>query len=820
MSDLRDAIRSVFSSPIVTTAAVLSLALGIGANTALFSIVNSVLLRPLPVREPERLMLLGIGEEMEYIWTSRMWDELRNSHANLFDGMVASNGTRFDIASGGPVQQIDAYYVSASYFAVLDVRAVLGRVFTAEDEARDGGADGPVTVISHEYWQRRFNGDVDVIGRTMTIERVTFTIVGVTPAGFYGLDVGDRFDVLVPLGMEPRLTPFHSRIVNDSEWLTVMVRLRQGQSVESLASALRAVQRPFREATLPAGWPLEEYIAEPFRVQPAATGTSYVRYRFTQPLVVLSVVAVLVLLIACANIANLMLARAVGRRREFGVRLALGAPRWRLARQVLVESLVVAGAGAMIGLMFAQWGAHILLHQFSTDTFTVRLDLPIDWRVTAFTVVATGLTALLSGTVPALRASRSNPLLSLRATADAPAGGWGMGSALVAAQVGLSVVLLVAAGLFIRTFVTLSTGDSGFVTAGLMTVHLDGRHSGLAPADRVRTFEEVRKVAATVPAVSSAVVAPFAPFNGGGMRFPVDLEGAAPRSGRDRMVWGVAVSPGWFVTVGPPLAAGRDFTDRDTAQSPPVAIVNEEFVRVFLGGAPPLGRLFRGGQSAQPAPVEIVGLARNAHYRTLRQPVLPLVFLPVAQATNREAFPFATLIIRTQVSDPALLARPLTAAIGSVNRDLSLTFQPYATRLRSMLVRERSIAVLSAFFGGLALLLSAVGLYGVTAYNVHRRRREIGVRIALGAVPGMVIRLVIRRVAVLVAIGALSGAVVALWAARLVESLLFGLEARDPATTVMAVSVLAAVAAFAAWLPARRAARLDPSVVLREGGNW
>jgi putative ABC transport system permease protein len=711
-------------------------------------------------------------------------------------------------------------------FDTLGVPAILGRTFTPADDTRGGGPDGAVAVISYSFWQRQFGGAADAIGKRLDLERVGFTIIGVTGPDFFGPDVGRAFDVAVPIGVEPLVRGKESWLdARSTWWLTVMARLKPGQSVDAGTAAIRGVQPQIREATMPPDWrpsDKDRYLKEKFTLVAAGTGNSSMRQRYERPLLTLLVVVGLVLLIACANIANLLLARATARRHELSVRVALGASRWRLARQLLCESFVLAGSGAAAGMLLASWASRLLVRQLSTQTSTVFLDLSPDWRVLAFTIGVTVATALLFGTVPALRASGVAPIDALKehgrgTSSDSRAG---LASGLIVAQVALSLVLVVAAGLFMRTFSSLSGLHLGFDRDRVLLVTINAQRTEIPPADRLATFERIRQRVLAVPGVASAAVSLVTPVSGSTWDNRVDISDSVDLPERERQSNFNAITPGWLTTFGTPLIAGRDIAGGDRKGTPPIAIVNQTFARKFLNGASPIGHTVTtggAGPGAEP-PREIVGVVGDAVYRALREPVPPTMYVPLAQLdeSRRPAPASMSVSVRSATGNPALLARSVSAAISGVNRDLALTFRPLVDQVNASLTQERIVAMLAGFFGALALLLAAIGLYGVTSYAVSRRRTEIGIRMALGAAPGGVVRMVLSRVTLLVVIGVAVGGALSLWASKFVETLVYGLEPRDPVTLAGAAVVLAAVGAIAGWLPAHRASRIDPAEVLRD----
>ncbi len=824
MSDIRDAFRALRATPVVTIVAVLSLALGIGANTAIFSILDSLLIRTLPVKEPQHLAVLGHGNAAgDTAWTNPIWEQVR-AHRDLVGDAFAWSAGRMNLSQTAQTEYVDGIFASGRFFDALGVQAILGRTFGEADDARGGGPDGPVAVISYRFWQSRFGGAADVVGRALTFDHVTYTIIGVTPPEFFGVDVGRTFDIAVPIGTEPLVRGKDSSLdARSNWWLSIMIRTKPGQSFEAAAAALRGIQQQIRDATMPPQYreqDKKEYLQEALVLTPAATGTSGLRDRYQKPLVTIMVVVSLVLLIACANIANLLLARAMARRHEMSVRLALGASRARLTRLLLTESLLLSGCGALLGTFVAYWGSRLLLRQLSTSTNTVFLGIGIDWRMLGFTALVAVTTALLFGTAPALRASRVQPNEALKQQGRGVIGDsrFSLGNLLVVVQVALSLVLVVAAGLFMRTFSSLAHLDLGFDRNPILVANVGILRTGLEPARRPDLYERLRQAAASVPGVRMAAASAVTPVSGSSWQYGVErIDDRLVLPEKDRGVYVNVVSPGWFQTYGTRLLAGRDFTDRDGRNARQVVIVNETFARKFFNGQNPVGHRLRQPEFPNRPAVdqEIVGYVQDAVYRSLRMAVPPTMYVPLPQ--QQVMPPSISISVRAAGGSPALLTHSLMSALTSVNPNITLTFRPLAEQVNNALVQERVIAMLSGFFGGLALLLAALGLYGVTSYAVNRRKTELGIRLALGAAPAGVIRLVLRRVAVLVAGGVIVGGAASLVAAKYVATLLYGLQPRDPVTFASAAAILCTIGALAGWLPARRASRIDPARVLREG---
>lgn len=816
--DIRAAYRSLRATPVVTAIALASLALGIGANTALFSILNGLVLKPLPVSEPERLALVDDGS-----WTNPIWEQIRPHSRELFDGAFAWSFTSFDLSESGRREMATGAYASGDIFDVLGTQAVLGRTFTAADDARGGGPDGAVAVISHGFWKTHFAGAPSVIGQRLLLNRKPFTIVGVLQPSFFGMDVGRVADVIIPLADEAVIAGSDSTLdVGQGWWLEIYLRRKQAQSIEQAALALNSLRPAIRDVAVPQQWDAKtrsEFLKDPFTLIPGTTGQSTLRGRYEQPLTIVMVVVVAVLMIACANIANLLLARATARRQELSLRLALGASRFRIGRQLFAESLLLATAGAAIGLAIAKWGSAILVSQLATSVNRVVIDLGLDWHVLGFTAGIALATTLLFGLAPAFSIAGLAPNDALKEQGRSVAGDrrYGIRSVLVVVQLALSLVLVVGAGLFVRTFSTLTSAPLGFNPAQLLVVNVTMSPGVVGDEHRAEMAHRLGDAAATVPGVERASISLFAPMSGMSWNDRVTVRDGIELTGRQAETWVNGVGSGWFDTYGIRVLSGRDFSNVDTKNSQKVAVVNQAFVKKFIGdGAPALGRVIvsQGPPGAPSYEIEIVGVVSDSIYRSVRQGIVATMFMPFDQMDRMGTT--VPVTVRLAADGSGDREQVLAAALTRVDGGSALSFRPYEDMLRGTLAPERITALLSAFFGGLALLLAGLGLYGVTSYSVNRRRSEIAVRMALGASVTGVVRNVLGRVGATVFAGIALGVALSWWLSTLVATLLFGLPPRDISTIILASAILAITGLVAGWLPARRAARLDPTAVLRE----
>jgi putative ABC transport system permease protein len=819
--DVRYAVRTLAANKGFAAAAILSLTLGIGANTAIFSIVDAVMLRSLPVEDPSRLveMYAGDGAKKSPYVTNPIWEAVRDRQ-QAFSGTLAYSPDRFDLAAGGESHFADGLWVSGDFFRMLGVPALRGRIFVDDDDRHGGGRSGPVAVISYAFWQANFGGDPNVLGKTVSLNRHNFEIVGVTPHWFRGIIADKSYDVAIPIGCEPIIHTDLSALDKTSWWwLRMMGRLKAGETLEQANARMNSIAPEINRATLP-HWKAEgqaRYLKRSFALKSGAAGFSITGTQYKTALFTLMTVVGLVLLIACVNIANLLLARATSRQREISIRLAIGASRMRVIRQLLTESLLLAFAGGICGLLFSVWGARLLVRLLSTKTNQLDIDLSPDLSVLLFTLGIAMFTGIIFGLVPALRATGIGPNHALKENARGGVQGgtrFTLGKALVTGQVALSLMLLAAAGLFLGTLRNFLNVDAGFNPHHVLLVKAAVPPDRLPLPLRTPLFSKILSDLRALPNVRSAASSMMAPVGRFTWNQDAHPEGYQQQAGEeDVLVYLNRVSPGYFKTMEIPLLMGRDFSEHDTLSSPVAMIVGEETARHFWGNQNPIGKTITMEGPRGNIAYHVIGVVKNVKYAELNDPVFKTGF--VASTQDPEPGPELGFEIRYDGPVEALIAS-LRPAIGAINKDATLEIHTLDAQIADSLVQPRLVALLSSFFGLLALLLATIGLYGVISYAAARRRAEIGIRMALGAAEGAVTWLILRDVALILTVGTILGVAVSLIAGRFIKSLLFGLEATNPATLALAAAVLCTAAMLAAYVPARRASQMDPMTALRE----
>jgi predicted permease len=861
--NLKYAWRGLARAPLFTMVAVGSIALGIGANTAIFTLVDEVLIRLLPVKAPDELVLFN-GSRNHYgsnsggnMLSFPMYEDFRDNFVEragaplprvsatvpnpaptpkVFSGLFARRPIAMNVGVDGRTERVIGELVSGTYFQVLGVGAAAGRLIAPDDDREKGGA--PVAVLAYDYWRNRYGSDRSLVGRTITVNNNNVTVIGVAQAGFTGLDIGSASNVFVPVTLKVQMTPNWDDMDNRrSRWVNVFGRLKPGVTREQALATLQPffhglleeeVKGPMFAKTTP--YTRSEFLKGTMNLLPAAQGRSPIRQQLTQPLWMLFGIVGGVLLIACANVASLLIARATARQKEIALRLALGASRAQIVGQLLVESLSLAVAGGTLGLVVAAWTTRFLLGFLPTSDFPHVISGAMDWRVLTFNFALSLATGLLFGLAPALRSTRPDVAPVLKDQAGAVVGGGvRFRKALVVAQVTVSILLLVGAGLFIRTLRNLRLVDLGLKAESVVAFNLQPGIAGYTPTRVIPLYKSLLDRLRAQPGVQSVAFAYMGLLEGNEWDSTVTVEGYQAAQGEQMNPYCNAVSPGYFKTMGIPILAGREFDDRDQGPqgvdgAPPRGgdtfdngyrhvIVNESFAKKYFAGREAVGRhIGFGGNPGTPTPIEIVGVVRDSKYTGVRDEIPRQAFFPVYE----DRIPGSVVVYVRTTDDP-------TAAFGAAQRtvrELDANLPVYNLRTlerqidRSLLV-ERFIATLSSAFGALATLLAVIGLYGVMAYTVARRTREIGVRMALGAVQGDVIWLVMREVLTLVSLGLAIGLAAAWGLNRLVGNQLYGISATDPATIVAAVALLGVVAALAGYIPARRATRVNPVTALR-----
>jgi predicted permease len=838
LADVRYAFRMIAKNPGFSAVAILSLALGIGANTAIFTLVDYVMLRSLPVRAPEQLAVMARNPEKpatsfdypDYVYI--------RDHNRSYSGVVATSGGSTAWAFAVPGEQgtsaevVAGAHVSGNYFEVLGVRAAIGRLFTPADNVTEGAH--PYAVLSYDLWQRRFGGESDVPGRAITLNGVRFTVVGVAARGFHGVSVGASSDVYLPIMMMPSVNPpANGWNTRHWWWLRVIGRLKPGATLASATPELNVLWQQILktdpEYKPPAAYDKDATKYNSMTVLPGSGGWSGFRAEFSKPLTVLMIVVGLVLLIACANVANLLLARAAGRQKEIAVRLAIGAGRARLVGQLLMETLVVSVLGGIAGLFFAWWGVRAMVGLLPKQRIPVELYLTPDLRVLGFAFAASLLTGLMCGLVPALQSTRPNLVTALKnETSAARRSRFDLRRVLVVAQVAISLLLLIGAGLFVRSLSNLQNLDPGFVRESVLLVSVNPQASGYK-GQRLRDYYErlLAKVGAYAD-VRAASLANLTPLSGSRWNQDVSIQGYQWKPDEKPYMDFNAVSPRYFATLGIPIIAGRDFTEQDNptvtpdpkpkpdpaekTKGPRVVIINETVAKRFFPRQSPIGaRLCRDEKFKMEESYEIVGVVKDARYFGVREATESMIYVPAW----RDGAGGKTLCMRTTGRPERVVAavrRDVAALDAAIPVVQTLTL---ADQFDNDIAQERMLTTLGGFFGGLALLLAAVGLYGVMAHAVARRVREIGIRMALGARAGEVLWLILRETLVMVGSGALIGIPAALGLTRLLGSFLYGLTPQDPLSIAVSTAVLLTITALAGYIPARRATTVDPMIALR-----
>jgi predicted permease len=828
LQDLKYGLRMLARNPGFTAVAVATLALGIGANTAIFSLLNAVMLRELPVQSPAQLVLLGRGRSggstddccSTELYSYPFYREMRQKN-QVFSDVSAVLSLLFRrmhgaVGESANLESMDVQLVSGAYFPMLGAKPILGRVFTeAEDEPAGGH---PVAIASYSWWKRRFGRDPAIVGKTVKLGLTVYTIVGVAQPEFFGTMVGESPDLWVPLSMEKQVSPGWNGL--DNKWfqsLYILARLKPGVSAgQAEANANLLARQIWHEHLGPvlSKQQQEDLQHAHIELTPAARGLSRLRFGFSLPLQILMAVVGLVLLIACANIANLLVARATARQREIAVRMALGAERGRLIRQMLTESVLMAFCGGGLGVLFASWASGALLAMVSTGPEPLPLDVAPDARMLAFTLLVSLCTALLFGTVPALRNTRIDLTPALREGRGAlsAASRSPLAKALIVSQVALSLVLLVGAGLFLRTLANLAQVDTGFTKENVLLFGIDPPAVGYKEDSRlVNLYQQIEQRVSTTPGVRAASIS-FFTFNQGEWTDPISIPGQTQTPDHDMSVTNNVAGPGYFAVMGIPLMVGRVFGAQDTEKSPKVAVINETMAKRFFPGGSPIGRRFGMGDDPKHSnEIEVVGVVKDAKNVSLRERPFAEAYFPYTQRMGY----YYDLEVRYS-GDPQAIISEVRRAVGELDGNLPVSYQnTLAQQVDQSIASQTLIAQLSTFFGLLAVFLACVGIYGLMSYAVTRRTNEIGIRMALGAGCSKVLWIVMHESLILVGLGLIIGLPAALAADRLVSKMLFGLSPADPPSMVGAGILLLAFAVLASYLPARKASRVDPMVALR-----
>jgi predicted permease len=833
LKDLRYGFRSMLKRKGFAAIAVITLALGIGANTAIFTLVNALILKSLPVSHPEELVLFndttGEGTSLEDSPRTGQWKRFSyasyqyfRNHNQSFQDITAfrSGESRLSVRktgaeAGEAAQRAWGHLVSGNYFSVLGVTAIRGRVLTPEDDAPNAP---PAAVISNRYWQQQLNSDPAIVGKTLILNGTNFTVVGVTPPEFFGERVRRPPDFWLPLSFHPQIE-LRKSYLDDGQayWLMLMGRLKHDVRIEQAQTSTNLALRQF--LTEQAGSQLNEDRQR--RIQntsvqlaPGVGGISGLRSVYSKPLRMLMAIVGMVLLIACANVGSLLLSRAASRQAEISLRLALGATRFRIVRQLLTESMLLAVIGGICGVLLAQWGVIVLVGLVAKDA---PLDIRPDVGVLVFTAVVSIVAGILFGLAPAIRASKTDLASAMKEKSRTGSGRlrFNLSSVLVVVQVGLSMVLLTGAGLFARSLLKLQKEDVGFDRANVLLIGIDPRLAGYKPTELASLYQQLLDRLDALPNVRSVTMATYSPMSGTSRSSTVKVHGYTSRPGEDLGVKDCLTSPKYAETLGIPLLRGREIGPRDTAASPKVAVVNEAFVEHYFKDQNPIGHILSfGDEHDKDAPIEIVGVIGDIKSSSAREQPEPTVYRPILQIQDEDAYA-VNIHIRT-LGNASSLATAARQAINQTDDKLPIFgVTTLSEQLQGTLLQDRLIAQLVSFFGALALMLACIGLYGVMAHGVARRTNEIGIRMALGAQGGDIAWMVLRETLFLVVAGLVLGVPTAMLAARLISNQLFGLNPSDPLTLITAAVVLSVVALLAGYVPARKASRVDPLIALR-----
>jgi predicted permease len=842
--DIRYGLRMLARNPGFSAVAVLTLALGIGANTAIFTVMNSVMLSALPVKDPGQLVALtnpdahgmshGSQDGNRNLLTYAEFQYM-SSHNQVFSGVLAaqSGNDRENVAveghgEGDTGSKASINMVSGSFFSVLGVNPVIGRTFGTEvDAARDSNA---VAVISNGFWKSRFGGAHTAVGSKIRIGKTSYTVIGVTPPEFFGITVGAAPDVYVPLTMQSEIAPGYDWLTVEKDpveklmWLQVYGRMKPGVTVAQAKASAEVTFQQYLQSQIGTGVTqdaIKDFLDQHVAVTEGSHGASMLRGEFGKPLVVLMGVVGLVLLIACANVANLLLARAASRQKEIAVRVSLGAGRGRLFRQLLTESLLLAGMGGALGLLLAQWADAGLLRLVSSRPTPIPLNVSVEPRMVAFTLGVSILTGLLFGVAPALRATRVDLNSILKGTATGAVGSVSrggkipLGKFLVVGQVALSLLLLIVAALFVHSFQKLTKAELGFDHDHLMMFDVDAVAAGYKGAGVMELYRQLIDRLATVPGVRSVSISHNGLFSHSESGDEISIEGYTPKSGQEMDALFDHVGPGYFSTVGIPILMGRDISVEDGGTGQRVGVINRTMARYYFGDENPIGRRILDMFPTTHADFVVVGVAADAKYNSVQEETPRRFYVPFFHPISPSETHFGRIELRTS-GDPA----PIIAAVREIVKQTSANLPPLEIHTTNQLVaesltRDRMLTRLSGVFGALAALLACIGIYGTMAYAVAGRTREIGIRMALGAQQGNVVWMVLRESLLLVAIGVAIGLPAVIGAGKLISSLLYGLTPADPSALILGTLLMFVVAGLAGYIPARRAMRVDPMVALR-----